>query len=107
MGPPGHDRSAGPALAGPPASGAGSTRSRPTGFTEAQAARERASGSQAVRAFTLYSLRAAFSPSSFDRFVAASTAAMSAARNPCCSSAWTPAIDVPPGLVTWSLRRPG
>jgi hypothetical protein len=50
---------------------------------------------------------AASSPSSRERRVAASTAAMSAARKPAVSSAWTPAIVVPPGLVTWSFSFPG
>mmetsp|Transcript_8190 Transcript_8190/g.17680 ORF Transcript_8190/g.17680 Transcript_8190/m.17680 type:complete len:223 (+) Transcript_8190:226-894(+) len=46
-------------------------------------------------------------PSCIDRLVAAVTAEIVAARNPAFSSASTPAIVVPPGLVTSSLSFPG
>mmetsp|Transcript_16155 Transcript_16155/g.44736 ORF Transcript_16155/g.44736 Transcript_16155/m.44736 type:complete len:263 (-) Transcript_16155:290-1078(-) len=46
-------------------------------------------------------------PSCIDRLVAAVTAEIAAARNPAFSSASTPAIVVPPGLVTSSLSFPG
>src|SRR5215510_5330932 len=46
-------------------------------------------------------------PSSFERCVARSTALMNVVRIPPSSSAATPAIDVPPGLDTMSLRAPG
>jgi hypothetical protein len=46
-------------------------------------------------------------PSCIDRFVAAVTAEVVAARNPPFSKASTPAIVVPPGLVTLSLSFPG
>src|SRR5207244_7068068 len=46
-------------------------------------------------------------PSSFERCVARSTALMNVVRMPPSSSAATPAIDVPPGLDTMSLRAPG
>src|SRR5262249_30243933 len=46
-------------------------------------------------------------PSSWERRVAASTAAISAARSPRSSRAARPAIVVPPGLATLSLREAG
>src|SRR5262249_53050080 len=46
-------------------------------------------------------------PRSFERCVARSTALMNVVRTPPSSSAATPAIDVPPGLDTMSLRAPG
>src|SRR5262249_39016494 len=45
--------------------------------------------------------------SSFARFVAASTASISAPRTPARSRACRPAIVVPPGLATMSFRVPG
>src|SRR5439155_21918517 len=46
-------------------------------------------------------------PNSRLRLVAASTALMSVVRRPPASSVCSPAMAVPPGEVTMSLRRPG
>src|SRR5207245_750143 len=46
-------------------------------------------------------------PSSSERLVAASTAAMSAARTPPTSIAWSPSMVVPPGDVTLSFNCAG
>ena len=46
-------------------------------------------------------------PNSLDRSVAVFTASINAERNPALSNLATPAIVVPPGLVTRSLSSPG
>src|SRR5262249_10218045 len=46
-------------------------------------------------------------PNSTARCVAASTASIRAPRTPRCSRACRPAMVVPPGLATMSLRTPG
>ena len=48
-----------------------------------------------------------WSPSSFARRVAASTASIRVVRRPPASSVCRPAMAVPPGLVTWSFSSPG
>ena len=56
---------------------------------------------------SVFAISLSYLPNSCDRSVAVLTASINAERNPLLSNLATPAIVVPPGLVTKSFNSPG